>query len=288
MYRPKSLEDALEFLDKHSGEAKPLAGGTELIILIRDRRIPIPKHLVDLNAIKRELSFVEKKDDGIHIGGGTTLYELSQTFLHKDKRFAGFVDVYKKFGTLALRFEATIAGNLVSATQYNDYITLLLVYDAKLRLVSANGERIVRLEDFLIDKRKVDLKPNELIYEIIFSEPPMNSSSSFIKFDRRELLIAGVVTGAAFLALEDNKIADVKISFDMVREKRIPGRARKSEEFLKGKEFSEEILEKVAEEVLPTEMERVTDWWTNAEYRMDMSKVVLKRNLLRAYKRIKG
>lgn len=256
--------------------------------MIRDRRIPIPKYLVDLNAIKKELSFIEKKDDGIHIGAGTTLYEISQSFLHKDKRFAGFVDVYKKFGTLALRFEATIAGNLISATQFNDYITLLLVYDPKIRLLSVNGERIVSLEDFLIDKRKVDLKSNELVYEIILPEPPANSSSSFIKFDRRELMIAGVVTGAAFLALEDNKIADVKISFDMIKEKHIPGRARKTEEFLKGKEFSKELIERAAEEVLPTEMGRVSDWWTTAEYRMDMSKVVLKRNLLRAYKRIKG
>ncbi len=256
--------------------------------MIRDRRIPIPKYLVDLNAIKKELSFVKKESDGIHIGAGTTLYELSQTFLHRDKRFAGFVDVFDGFGTFALRFEATIGGNIVSATQYNDYITLLLVYDAKLRILSVNGERTVSLEDFLIDKRKVDLKPNELIYEVIIPEPPENSSSSFYKFDRRKLLIAGVVTGAAFLHLEDEKIADVKISFDMVRDKRIPARAKKTEEFLKGKEFSEELLERAAEEVLTKEMIRVTDWWTTAEYRMDMSKVVLKRNLLRAYKRIKG
>ncbi|RLG91391.1 MAG: molybdopterin dehydrogenase [Thermoprotei archaeon] len=288
MYRPTSLEDALKFLNEHGEEAKLLAGGTELIVLIRDKKIPTPKYLVDLNAIKKELTFIEKKEDGIHIGAATTLYEISQSFLHKDKRFAGFVDVFKLFGTMALRMEATIAGNIVSATQYNDYITLLLVYDAKLRIKSMDGERIVKLEDFLIDKRKVDLKPNELIYEVIIPEPPENSSSSFYKFDRRRLLIAGVVTGAAFLHLEDNKIADVRISFDMVREKRIPARAKKTEEFLRGKEFSEEIIVKAAEEVLPTEMERVTDWWTTAEYRMDMSKVVLKRNLLRAYKRIKG
>lgn len=287
MYRPKSLDDALEFLDKNAGEAKPLAGGTELLLLIRDKKIPTPKYLVDLNSIRKTLSYIEKKEDGIHIGATTTPWEIVQSFLGKDKRFAGFKDVFDGFATMAMRFYATIAGNIMSATQYNDYITLLLVYDAKLKLSSVNGSRIVRLEDFLIDKRKTDLKPNEIIEEIIIPEPPENSSSSFIKFDRRAILIAGVVTGATFLHLDGNRIANVRISFDMVREKRIPARAKKTEEFLKGKDFSEEIIVKAAEEVLSTEMERVTDWWTNAEYRLDMSKVVLKRNLLRCAKRIR-
>lgn len=274
-------------MDKNAGEAKPLAGGTELLLLIRDGKIPTPRYLVDLNSIRNTLSYIEKREDGIHIGAMTTPWEIVQSFLGKDKGFTGFRDVFDGFATMAMRFYATIAGNIVSATQYNDYITLLLVYDAKLKLSSVNGSRIVRLEDFLIDKRKTDLKPNEIIEEIIIPEPPENSSSSFMKFDRRAILIAGVVTGATLLHLDGNKIADVKISFDMVREKRIPARAKKTEEFLRGRDFSEEIIVEAAEKVLPTEMKRVTDWWTNAEYRLDMSKIVLKRNLLRCAKRIR-
>ena len=288
LYRPKSLEDALEFLDKHAGEAKPLAGGTELLLLIRDRRIPIPKYLVVLESIRRELAYVRMDGDVVRIGAATTLWELSRSFLHRDKRFAGFIDVFDGFGTMAHRFYATIGGNILSATQFNDYITLLLVYDASVTLRSVNGERTLKLEEFLIDKRRVDIKPNELLVEISFRAPPENSSSSFIKFDRRRLLIAGVVTGAALLTLEDDVIKDVRVSFDMVRDKRIPARARKTEEFLRGKKLSLEVLEEAAEKVLPTEMVRVTDWWTTAEYRMDMSKVVLKRNILRAAERIRG
>ncbi len=257
------------------------------MLLIRDKKIPAPKYVVALEPLKKDLGYVKIDGDTVRIGALTTLWQLHESVLGKDKRFAGFEDVFHGFASMAMRFYATLGGNIVSATQYNDYITLLLVYDAKLRLRSVNGERIVGLEDFLIDKRKVDLKPNELITEIFFKLPPENSSSSFIKFDRRRILIAGVVTGAAYLELDGNTIKDVRISFDMVRDKRIPARARKTEEFLKGKELSGELLEEAAEKVLPTEMVRITDWWTTAEYRMDMSKVVLRRSILKAAERIR-
>ncbi|MCE4618058.1 MAG: FAD binding domain-containing protein [Desulfurococcales archaeon] len=288
LYRPKSLDDALEFLSNNAGLVKPLAGGTELLLLIRDKKIPTPKYLLDLNAIRKELSYVKLEEDKVRIGATTTLYELSQSILHKDKRYAGFADVFYGFATMAMRFYATIGGNILSATQYNDYLTLLTVYEPELVLVSKEGERRLTLEQLVLDKRKLAIRPNELLKEIIIPVPPENTSSSFIKFDRRRILIAGVVTGAVLLTLNDNMIEDIKISFDMIREKRVPGRAKKTEEFLRGKELSEEVVEEAAEEILPSEMERVSDWWTTAEYRLDMSKVVLKRNIFRAARRIRG
>ncbi len=287
IYRPKTIDDALEFLSKHGEEAKPLAGGTELLIHLRNRVIK-PKYLLDLSSLKNELSYVREDNDTIRIGALTTLWDLNQSILGKDERYAGFNDVFKGFGTMSLRFISTIGGNIVSATQYNDYITLLLVYDASLRIKSLENERIVKLEDFLLDKRKVDLRPNELVVEIMFKKPGENCSSSFMKFDRRKLLIAGIVTGATYLCIEDEKIIDVRVSFDMIRDKRIPGRAKKVEEFLRGKVFNEDLIMKASNEILPQEMVRVSDWWTSAEYRLEMSKVVLRRNLLRTYKRIKG
>jgi carbon-monoxide dehydrogenase medium subunit len=109
-----------------------------------------------------------------------------------------------------------------------------------------------------------------------------------VKFDRREVLVAGVVTSAAYLDLEGDVIRDVRVSFDMVREKRVPRRAHVTEGFLRGKRFTDEVLFEASERVLSGEMERVTDWWTTGEYRLDMSKVALRRGLYKCYERIKG
>lgn len=263
-----------------------MAGGTELLVLIRDKKIPTPKYLLDLTPLKKQLSYVKIEEGKVKIGSTTTLYELSRTFLHSDVRFAGFVDVWKKFGTLAIRFSATIGGNLAAATQYSDYITLLLAYDARVKAISANGERTIPVEKLVLDKRVTSLRPDELIKEVEIDIPPQSSSSSFIKFDRRELLIAGIVTGAFFLRLDQGKIQDVKIAFDMVKDKRIPARAREVENFLLGKMFSEELVNQAADEILRASMERITDWWTTAEYRLDMSKIALKRGLLKCKTRI--
>ncbi len=288
LYRPKDLEDALEFLDKYGGDAKPLAGGTELLPLIRDRRISVPKYLVDLNSLRNELSYVVEEDKVVRIGCLTTVWELNESILGRDKRYAGFRDVFNGFASLSLRFMATIGGNIVSATQYNDYITLLLVYNAKVNIVSVNGEKTIDLKDFLIDKRKTVLKPNELVKEIVIEKPGVNCSSGFMKFDRRRQLIAGIVTNAVYMCLDGEKIVDIRISFDMVRDKRIPARLYSVEEYLRGKEYSIELIREAAENILPREMVRVSDWWTSGEYRLEMSKVVLRRNLHRVFERIRG
>jgi len=288
IYKPKNLSDALEFLDKNAPDVKPIAGGTELLLLIRDKKIKPPKYLLDLNPLKKTLSYVKVEGGLVKIGALTSIYDLSQSVLHSDKRYAGFVDVWEKFGTMALRFEATIGGNLNAATQYSDYITLLLAFDANIKLESVRGVRELKLSEYIVDKRKTALNPNELLVEVSFKEPPAESSSSFIKFDRRELLIAGIVTEATYLHLENEVIKDVRVVFDMVSGRKIPARAVKTEEFLRGKRFSSEVLEEAAEKILPSEMTRVTDWWTTAEYRLEMSKASLKRGLKLAYERIRG
>lgn len=245
----------------------------------------MPKYLVDLSPLRRNLSYVVVENGVVRIGALTTLWEISKSILHQDIRYAGFIDAFRKFGTMAIRFNATIGGNIASATQYSDYITLLLVYDAELRLESVNGVRKVRLEEFLVDKRKTILMPNEIITEISFKEPPSRTSNAFIKFDRRELLIAGIVTGAFYLTEEEGRIREARIAFDMVGEHRIPGRARSTEKCITGRSISEETFME-AEQCLEKEMKRISDWWATSEYRLEMSKAILRKGLRLVHNRI--
>jgi carbon-monoxide dehydrogenase medium subunit len=286
LYKPVSLDDAVKFLANNYPDAMPLAGGTELLILIRDGKIKPPKYLVDLAPLRKQLSYVVVENGYVKIGALTTIWELSNTILHRDIRFAGFRDVWHKFGTIALRFSATIGGNIATATDFSDYIVLLLAYDASVKLIGVNGERVVSLEKLLVNRRKLDLKPGELITEILIPEPPVNASSAFEKFDRRRILIAGLANTASYLHVEGKKILEAKISLDAVGEKRIPERIRILEDLLKGKELSEELIERVVEDLLPRIIKKYTDWWTTAEYRLEMSKVTVKRTLLTVGKRL--
>lgn len=286
MIRPSSLYEALKFLHEHAPDARPIAGGTEILILMRDKKIKPPRYLVDLSKLRDKLSHVRRENGYVKIGALTTIWDLSQSFLHQDIRYAGFRDVWSKFGTMVLRFSATIGGNIATATDYSDYIVLLLSYNASVRLESANGSRIVQLEDLLIDRRVLAMNPDELITEVIFPEAPFNSSSCFMKFDRREVLIAGLANGCTYLQLDQEKIADIRVSFDMIKEKRIPRRARELENYLRGRVLTAELIEKTAEELIPKTIEKFTDWWATSEYRLEMTKITFKRTLLKAKKRI--
>lgn len=254
--------------------------------LIRDKKIPIPKYLLDLNPLRKDLSYVRFEEGRVKIGALTTLYEISKSILHRDIRYAGFVDTWSKFGTMALRFTATIGGNIATATQYSDYITLLLTYDTSIRTIGVRGERLVKLEDFVVDVRKTLMEPDEIVKEIEFREPPLKTSSVFIKFDRRNLLIAGIITSALYMTLEENVIKDIRVSYDMVRDKKIPGRAREVEDYLRDRALDEKVVEEAVNEILPKTMHRVTDWWTTAEYRLEMSKLALRRGIFTVKERI--
>lgn len=215
----------------------------------------------------------------VRIGALTTPYELSLSKLHKDVRFAGFVDVWKKFATMAIRTMATLGGNIATATRYSDYLTLLMVYNSRVRAISVEGERLIPIDEFVVDSRKTALKPYEIITEIVIETPPPYTSSAFIKFDRRQLLITGIVTCATYMTLNNNVIEEVRVSYDMVKNRRVPSRVYEVEAFLRGKHYSEELVEAAANDILPKVMERLTDWRATSEYRMEMSKVALKRCL---------
>lgn len=286
VYRPSSLDEALSILSKEGKDVVPMAGGTELLVLIRDGWVR-PKKVLDLWPVKKELTYVKREDGYIKIGAMTTAAELCSSEIMNDKRFLGFKDICKVFASPFLRNLATVGGNVGCSHPMSDLSIMLLAYDAEVKLRSAGGERYVPLTKFFSGLRKNVRNPEELIVEIRFPEPPQNSSSAFLKFDRRWSHAMGYVIVGAYMALEGNKIADVRLAFDSTGDP-YPARAFKTEEFLRGKEFSEEVIREAYNNVLPNEMKRIDDYRASAEYRLDLSKVLMKRVLLKIKERIEG
>lgn len=277
--RPRGLSDALEFLHKHGHETLPLAGGTDLMVMLREKKIKA-QYILDLNPLSSELSYVKIDQDTVNIGSLTTLWELSKSTLHRDYRFAGFVDLWSRFGTMVLRFEATIGGNIATATRYNDYITLLLAYDANVRLISTEGERIISIEDFVISSGKTSRRSQELIKEISFKLPSENCSSSFFKIDRREALIPGFINSAVYMCLNpEDEVVDIKIAYNMLKNKNIPGRLKDIENLLLKKKYDDAYIREVAETFLGDHIEARTSWHSIGEYRVHLAKISLSRSL---------
>ncbi len=279
VYRPKDILDALEFLRVYGSETAPLAGGTDLIIALKERKIR-PRFILDLTPLKSELSYVKIDKNIVKIGALTTVWELSKSILHTDYRFAAFKDLWHRFGTMVLRFEATIGGNIASATRYNDYITLLLAYDARVKTISINSEREQYLENFIISSGKTNLQSTELIKEIIFEIPGENCSGAFFKLDRRKALMVGFMNSAIYMCINrDDKITDLKIAYNMPKGKEVPGRLRDIENSLLNRRYDVDYINSLAEQLAKFYVDARTSWHAKGEYRVHLAKVAFQRSL---------
>lgn len=275
LYVPEDLADLLEYLDAHQTEVQLIANGSDLINRIRRRQVN-PKVLVDLSGLS-EYKFVKKENRTIRIGALTTISEMISSPI-LDSHHDVFSEVAEKFGGPAIINVATVGGNICASSSSEDLLPVLLVLDASVCLKSKYGERVLRLEEFLKDKRITDLKSNEVLVETRFNEIDNHSACAFEKIGMRNSLIIALVSSAVYLRLAKSGVVDeIRIAFNRVAGK-IPQRARKTEESLRSKPLSEQAVEDSVA-VLRGELHLSSDFRVSEEYRRDVACVLFKHAL---------
>jgi CO/xanthine dehydrogenase FAD-binding subunit len=285
MYVPENLTDLLEYLDSHQQGVQLIANGSDLITRIRRREVAA-EVIVDLSGLE-EFNYIQRDGDTIRIGALTTITDLASSPV-LDWRYAAFQDSAAKFGGPAIRNVATVGGNICAASSSEDLLPILLVLDAKVRLRNKYGERVVPLGVFLRGKRRVDLKANEILTETVFQEIGEDSICAFEKIGMRNSLIIAFVSAAVYLRLDKKTriVEEVRVAFNRVAGK-VPERARKTEEELRGRVLTSQVVEDTCS-VLRSEMRLSSDFRVSGEYRSDVACVLFKRALGRCYKSLVG
>lgn len=273
---PRTVSEAIRILSKYGKEANIIAGGTDLIPLLKRRAIPPPKYVVDLKGIP-ELNYIKyDHTDGLRIGALTTISDLEESKVIKEK----FVSIYEaahSIGGFQVRNMATIGGNLCRASPAADMAPPLLTLNSDVRIVGSQGERVVPLEKFFIGPGQKNLRFDEILTELHIPPSEFNMKTTFIKMRRVASDIAKISIAVALH--KDEKICkDVRIALGSVAP--TPIRAKNAEEFLIGKELNDHTIEKAAE-VISEEVQPMTDVRSTAEYRKQMCKILLKRALLK-------
>ena len=274
--RPKNLEEALKLLDEYGEEAKLLAGGTDLIVKMKDGVVK-PKYVIDLSHLE-ELRFISKGNGVIKIGALTTLREIETSPIIREYVHV-LSDAVEKMASWQIRNLGTIGGNLCNASPAADTAPPLLVLEAKLKLTSSEGERIVPIDQFFTGPGETVLRSNELLTEIQIPTTLKNSGSAFLKLGRRAAYTLSIVSVAALVTVEDRVFRDVRIALGSVAP--TPIRARKTEDKFRGLPATEEVIKEncsyVVEDISP-----ISDVRASAEYRREMSIVLTKRALVEA------
>ncbi len=183
-FKPKTIDEALDLLDKYGRDARIKAGATCLTRALRARKIkPIPKYLIDITSIK-ELKKIEYIDGNeLIIGAAVTHEEIINNELIK-KKFTALWEASANIGDIETRYRGTIGGNIANSSAQADLPPALMVFNAYVTLMSKEGSRKVPLTKFFLGHKKNVMKPNELLVSVHVPEPPEGAKSSYLKFKR--------------------------------------------------------------------------------------------------------
>ncbi|MBX3191961.1 MAG: xanthine dehydrogenase molybdopterin binding subunit [Labilithrix sp.] len=263
--RPTSWGELLAIKAEHREKAELVAGATEIGVYVNKghRRYSL---LVSTEGV-RALARIEKTDRAWRVGGGATLTALEEAL-------AGEYPMIDKmlwaFASRQIRSRATLAGNIVTASPIGDMPPILLALDAEVVLAKKGGSRTVPLADFFVGYRKTLLEPDEIVEWIVFPRNPQSAGrkmDSYKVSKRRELDIS--IAAAAFVIDTDgaNVVTHARMAYGGVAA--TPSRARKTEAFLAGKEWSEATM-RAALPILAAEFAPIDDHRSGATFRRDL------------------
>ena len=279
-FEPKTVEEACSLLDQHREKAKLVAGGTDLLVRMKQRTM-MPQCLINLKRIPN-LDYVHYDGrEGMRIGSLTRLRDI-ETSPVIQKSFPILADATSMVSSIQVQNMATVGGNLCNASPAADTAPPLIGLGARVRIISVSSERYLPLEDFFVAPGKTALKSNEICTEIHIPNLPPRTGGAYLKLSARNKDIAIVnVAVIVTLDLKDGSCSDVKVVLGAVGPTVI--RARKAENILKGNGLGHDLIER-ASALASGEVHPISDVRGSAEYRIQMVKVLTKRTVEKALK----
>jgi carbon-monoxide dehydrogenase medium subunit len=194
-YRPTTRADALAALAEGGERARPLVGGTDLLVGLRHHTLE-PDLLVDLKAVTDLPEPIVVTDDGVQIGATYTLGELVRQPVVQEW-YPALVEASLTVGSVAIRNRASLVANSCNASPAADTAPPLLVHGARVTIASLDGDRTAALDEFFLGPRRTLCGPGELVTRIDLPRPAPGSGSAFRRLTRRRGVDLATVSVAA-------------------------------------------------------------------------------------------
>jgi len=283
MLTADSIETASSMLLAHQGQAQFLAGGTDLLVKMKLRKL-MPRYLINVKGIQG-IDRIDREGDGLRIGALTTVLALqnSETIAREAPMLSRAAGV---LGTMPIRTLATLGGNLANASPSAEFGPPLLVLDATVRCMGEGGEREIPMSEFFLAPGKNALRPDELITEVHVPFPPARARCVYLKHSLRKMDVA-MVGASVFMLLDGDVCRDVRIALGAVAP--TPFRAKKAESAIAGRKLTgngaeSELLEEVAR-VASEESSPIDDLRGAASYRRKIVGMMVKQGLMQTIAR---
>jgi aerobic carbon-monoxide dehydrogenase medium subunit len=280
-HAPRSLDEAIALLGNNPGNAKLLAGGQSLIPAMRFR-LATPEVLIDITNIS-QLEYLREQNGYLAIGALTRETTLEESPLIRE-RYPLLYDTAKVVADPLVRQRATVGGNLAHADPANDHPATMLAYAAQVVARGPKGERVIAIDDFFTGLFENSLLPGEILTEIRIPSPKPGSSGAYVKIERK---VGDYATTAVAVQLEAAGDVCTAIRIGLTNVNPVPMRALEAEQSLVGQPLSAARLE-AAGQLAAAACDPSSDLRGSAEYKRDVTRVVVKRAILLAHSRLKG
>lgn len=272
---PETIAEASNLLAEHGENCRMIAGGTALLLALRQRMIA-PTHLVSLAKIRNLRGITYDDRTGLRIGAMTRHAEIARSPLVQ-MHYPMLADMASRVANPQVRNQGTIGGNLCYADPATDPPSCLMAINARLVLSSARGERVLGVSDFLVDYYATALAPDEILSEIRVPLPDFDSGYH-ARFHKTAAEHRPLVNVAMTMKRDGNTIRNARLVVGAATT--VPTRAREAEVFLEGKPITAATAVKAAE-IAASGIEPISDIRGSAAYRRDMVRVVARRTIER-------
>ncbi len=279
--QPESVDEALASLAATPGSARVIAGGTDLLIDLRQGRQPEVDTLVDVTGIP-EMQAIRLEGEAIFLGAAATHRAIVANLLLAQHAPA-LVEACLLIGGPQVREVATIGGNVAHALPAADGAVALLALGAEGCVAGSQGRRWVPMEALFLSPGTPALDRDREI--LIGFRIPLRSEgegSAFHRIMRPQGVAIAVLNGAAWVRLDrDGKLADVRLTVAPTGP--TPARARKAEEVLRGRALNDDMIAAAASAVREDAHLRTSPHRATQEYRSLLVEVVVRRILRGAF-----
>ncbi|MCZ6530280.1 MAG: xanthine dehydrogenase family protein subunit M [Chloroflexi bacterium] len=273
LLQPDSLSGAMEALAQHGDEAKVLAGGTAVVLMLQQKLIA-PTVLVSIGRVP-DLDHIRTEPDGLHIGPLTILRDMERSSVIQ-RRFPLLAQACGEVGNVRIRNQATLGGNLAEADYASDPPTALLALGAQVTATSVRGARTIPLEDFLVGFYTTDLEPDELITDIFIPASTPGSRMTYLKYKSRSSEDRPCTGVAAIAAFGAKTCTDLRVAVGAACE--VPQRLPAVESLARGQALTDELIGEIAAGYADS-IETLEDIRGSARYRTQMIRVHVYRAL---------
>ncbi len=279
---PTTVEDAVAALAEKGDAARPLAGGTDILVQLRGGRRQADR-IVDVKKIPElnELSY--DPQNGLRIGAAVPCHRV-----YEDETIAvaypGLIDAASLIGGIQIQGRASLGGNLCNAAPSGDGIPALIAHNAVAEVAGPNGTRDVPVEDFCTAPGRTVLEPGEFLVAMRMPPPPSNFGASYLRFIPRNEMDIAVAGAGASVVMDGNTVTAARVALASVAP--TPVLAEAAGAALVGKEPTDDVLAEAAEAARAA-AKPISDMRGTAEYRTHLVGVLTTRALRNAIQRAK-